>query len=146
MTFGFEAEIEATGARTARLTDATPEKGCPTARTPNNTKVRSVAVIKGHHFFKQFTPQKEQPAPPTKAYTMQDIHQVLPKLVNEQAKPVKYVATLAALNERTGLIRSRTQKSLMGASAREVFNAHGITIAPAQSRLCHWHNPGGIVC
>lgn len=135
---GTEAKVEATGARTAPLTEASPERGYPrTVRTPHGTKARPVCSIGLHHFFKPLTPYNDKGRVPIETQPMEIVQNLLPKLVTTRAETVEYVATLAKMDARAGIIRSRT-KATMGASAHDVFKTQGVIIAPKNQRSYHW--------
>jgi hypothetical protein len=141
-TPAIEEQLELTGVRTTALTPATPNKHPQgMMRTPGKTLTRPVCTIKGYTLFKHLTPSSTKPMAdkenisPVSAETMKE---VLPRLRFEQAVEVEFYATLEAINQRAGIARRQSQNALMGASASDVFRAHGIEITSTNGRSYHW--------
>ncbi|BCA94044.1 hypothetical protein TUM19329_04050 [Legionella antarctica] len=133
-----EDKLEATGVRVVPpLSPATPERGYPIVKqTPGGTKVRPVFTTARCTLFTHLTPIKCR-------VNIQDVSQEqiaenLPRLRIGRAEPVKYIANLESILERSGMVRRQTQRAVAGASAADVFRAHGIAIIPAHSRFKHW--------
>ncbi len=136
--FDLEDKLEATGVRVVGpLFPATPEKGYHHVKqTPGGTKVRPVCRIAQHTFFKHLTPYKDRAN--VLDASRGHVAKTLPKLVFGRAEPVAYIATLESITQRAGMMRRQTQRSVTGASAADVFRAHGVTITPAEGRSKHW--------
>lgn len=138
-----EAKLEATGVRVGvSLSPATPEKGYTNLkRTPGKSKVRPVCEIDNQYvFFKPVTPYSKEPRKnrvDVRGASQEHITKTLPKLLFGRAEPVSYTSTRESILARSGLKRRQTQLSQMGASAADIFRAHGITIEPTESRSKH---------
>lgn len=138
------AKAQETGVRTTPLIPATPEKGYDrmTKKTPGGRKARPLCCIDGITFFKHASPYRTQFSRNGRVelsqVSEQQIRDTLPRLLFEKAEPVVYIATLAAIAERSGMAREQSQISQMKASASNVFRAHGIEITPEEGRYHHW--------
>lgn len=137
-----QLNVEATGARSAKLFPVTPDKRYPqVVKTPGGRKARPLCEINGQTLFKHCTPLSKAPKQgrvDVREATLKQIGFQLPKLPLGKAQPIKFTATLALITERTGMSRRVGQNSQMKAKASDVFRAHGIEIKPEDGRSHHW--------
>lgn len=135
-----KSELETTGVRNTLLAMASPEKGYSALkRTPGGTKVRPVFNLKGITLFKTLTPYSTTPEEARadfRAASAQAIKSELPALNTQRVGAVEFTATAQKIKERIGMMRR--DRSIMGASAKEVFMAHGIEVSPAKKNDHHW--------
>lgn len=137
-----QAKILATGARSANLVPATPERGyTQTSRTPGQTKVRPVFTIGTDCFFKPLTPygnKADKGRVDVRQASLQKITTTLPRLQPDRAGPIEFIATFESMNERSGKTRRISQKSIKKVTCADVFRAHGIEIQSTDGRAHHW--------
>ena len=115
--------LEFTGVRVTALNSATPEKGysnlMSTASGKKDLRNSSSEMV------------------------MAD----LPRLNPKKAEAVEFTATLEKIIEREGKRRRQSQNAIMGASARHVFEAHGIEVSYEHKNEHHWaHLIGHFLC
>lgn len=138
------AKLSDAGVRIVPSLDTTsPLKGYDyVKKTPGGHKVRAVCTIDNEFtFFKYPTPQKTKEQNGRiylDGVEKKDILTTLPKLHFARAVPVEYTATLEPILNRSGMMRRCNALTLMGASATQVFKAHGIEITPTETRSQHW--------
>ncbi|CEG58133.1 hypothetical protein [Legionella fallonii] len=140
-------KLETEGVRITPLSCATPEKrypGLELRQTPGGGKVRPVCNIhtgnNRHTLFKHLTPYGKslgQGRVNVSDVSSDDICKNLSNLLVKRAEPVEYVATLPIIIDRIGVGR-QSARSIMGASAADVFRAHEIEISPTGGRSIHW--------
>ncbi len=132
----------------SHLSCATPEKRYPGSdlqKTPGGRKVRPICKLaterNEHTFFKHLTPEskkhgqgrvQESNAP------KQKVCKTLTNLLFEKAEPVEYTATRQVIIERRGQRRQQSARSIMGATAADVFRAYDINISSTEGRAIHW--------
>ncbi len=137
-----QAKLLETGVRSAVLTPASPESGyIDTARTPGNTKVRPLCFIEKNRFFKPITPignKQSRGRIDLSDASNQRLINALPRLLSDRTESIEFIATLQSMNERSGVHRGQSQKSIMKATCAEVFQASGIEIRPTDRRAHHW--------
>lgn len=137
-----ETQLEESGVRiVSSLNPATPERGYKTLHgTPGGHKVRVFATINGETFFKPLTPlskKTDENRADVNHVAKSEIIQSCPGFHLRRAVPVEYVATREVIMARSGLPRGRSPRYLMGASAAEIFRAHGIEVKLVDSRSKH---------
>lgn len=118
-----------------KLCPASPEQGFNTVfQTPDGGKVRPVFTHNGLTLFKPITPIKDKPKPVNPS----SLGKTAKRLEFEQARPLKYVATLPPIETQYGTKRRRSGASIMGRSAASVFIDHGIDTPKEQTYKIHW--------
>jgi hypothetical protein len=141
-TPSIQEALEATGVRTAPLSFASPERGYPELkRTPGGRKVRPVCDVNRFSLFKHLTPYSKKPEEARvdlSGASAKAIAFNLPKLNIKRAEAVEFTATLEAIKEREGKRRRESQGRIMGASAQDVFQAHGIEVCYEHKNAHHW--------
>lgn len=138
-----EKELETSGVRIATLEPTSPIRGYTQSamKTPGGTKVRSLYSTAHGTLFKGASPkaaEKSKGRLALKDTSAAQIKELLPKLECERANTVLFTATLESIKDRKGIKRRQSALSIMGASATDVFRAHGIEIESAKSHLQHW--------
>lgn len=131
-------QLEDKGVRFTKLSPSTPERktGRPTFRTPGGTKVKPVfGSSSGHTLFQPESPSSKVRNPISRS-TLDKIKQQQPRLQYDKAEPIEFIVTLESMQLRAGVPR---RKNTMGASASDVFSAHGVETS---SKLAHWAHLG----
>ena len=134
--------LENTGVRVTDLSYASPEKGYSNLMsTASGKKVRPVCNVRGTSLFKPITPygtSSEEARADFRRSSSEAILSGLPRLNSKRAEAVEFTATLNNIEERAGKRRRHSQSSIMGASARDVFDAHGIAVSYEHKNEHHW--------
>ena len=143
--------LEFTGVRVTALNSATPEKGYSNLMsTASGKKVRPLCDVKGICLFKPVTPfgkSSERARADLRNSSSEMVMADLPRLNPKKAEAVEFTATLEKIIEREGKRRRQSQNAIMGASARHVFEAHGIEVSYEHKNEHHWaHLIGHFLC
>ncbi len=141
-TPSLQQALENTGVRFTSLSYASPEKGYSNLMsTASGKKVRPLCNVRGVLLFKPVTPYgkiSEAVRADLREAASDAILSELPRLNNKRAEVVEFTATLDNIKERTGKRRRQSQSRIMGASATDVFQAHGIEVSYAHKKIHHW--------
>ena len=128
------------GVRIVELAPASPERGySDVRRTPGKTKVHGIFSNNEGSFFKPLSPYKAFGMVNIEGARREKIESALPRLRFERSESAHFTATLPQLLDRQGATRRIGQNTLMRASCREVFAAHGAeTIIKSHGSDYHW--------
>ncbi len=140
-----ENKMEASGVRVVPLVPCSPIRGyrVPAMSTPGRTKVRPVISTDAGTLYKPATPRatdKSKGLLEVQEIANEQLGAKLPKLKCTRAQTVHFIATRGQIAQRHGLKRNKSGRAIMGASAADVFRAHGINIGSEANRLYHWYH------
>ncbi len=134
--------LKKTGVCERELSFTSPIRGYTTLKsTGSGRKVRPVCDINKTILYKEVTPygkNTEKARADLRQASSEAILNELPRLNYKRAEDVEFIATREQIEERRGKKRRRSQNSLMGASATDVFQAHGVEITYAHKKAHHW--------
>lgn len=127
--------LEKEGVRITSLVETTPQKGIPSFASPGGKKYLPAYVANGNTLYRPSTPRGlELVNSSTKG---QRVREELPNLKAQRAQKIEFNVTLESIQ---GQINKRRPSllTLMGASAKEVFKAHGTKSEDMKPRGYHW--------
>jgi hypothetical protein len=142
ITSAMKKAFENTGVRAAMLKPVVAEIGYSNMMTtPNGKQVRPLCSLGGLSLFKPVTPfskLSEQARADLTNASQNTIVNHLPWLNAQRAEPIEFTATLDIIQEWAKKTRRESLGQFMGASASEVFIAHGIEVDSSHRRSHHW--------